>query len=401
LTLDIWTDIISPTMTSQETKGDLSAVDPQDIRDRSRNEGVRRVSRKVIGAIVVVSFAIIIAALLFLTNSSPVILAVSEFTQSPTEERSESVQADQIFIKMEDLPTYSMKTSATSIRRQSDLHTELPNRPRLAVIKYLVQEGDSLFEIAETFALKPETVLWGNWVTLDQDPHTLKPGQELDIPPVDGVLHTWSEGESLDAVADFFYVDTEDIIDWPGNHIEPNIDRATPPLEEGALLMIPDGRRDLPSWQMVSITRSNPAAASILGPGSCGSIYSGPVGTGVFEWPTSSTWLSGYPYIPGLHEAIDIGGSIGNAIYAADTGVIVYAGWNNYGYGNVIVIDHGNGWQTLYAHLNSIYFGCGQAVFQGNKIGSMGVSGNSSGPHLHFEMRSDIWGRVNPGNYLP
>ncbi len=345
--------------------------------------------------------AIMLAALYFLPNSITVLPAVGESTPPPTEERSESVRADQIFLEMEDLPTYSMKTSATSIRRQSDLHTELPNRPRLSVIKYLVQEGDSLFEIAETFALKPETILWGNWITLDQDPHTLKPGQELDIPPVDGVLHTWSEGESLDAVADFFYVDSEDIIDWPGNHIEPNIDRATPLLEEGALLMIPGGRRDPPSWQMVSITRSNPAAASILGPGSCGSIYSGPVGTGVFEWPISSTWLSGYPYIPGLHEAIDIGGSIGNAIYAADTGVIVYAGWNNYGYGNVIVIDHGNGWQTLYAHLNSVYFGCGQAVFQGNKIGSMGVSGNSSGPHLHFEMRSDIWGRVNPGNFLP
>lgn len=388
-------------MASRATQSDPSAKDSQNPRDQSRNDGVRRFSRKFIGAIAVVVIAIMLATLYFLPNSITVLPAVGESTPPPTEERSESVRADQIFLEMEDLPTYSMKTSATSIRRQSDLHTELPNRPRLSVIKYLVQEGDSLFEIAETFALKPETILWGNWITLDQDPHTLKPGQELDIPPVDGVLHTWSEGESLDAVADFFYVDSEDIIDWPGNHIEPNIDRATPLLEEGALLMIPGGRRDPPSWQMVSITRSNPAAASILGPGSCGSIYSGPVGTGVFEWPISSTWLSGYPYIPGLHEAIDIGGSIGNAIYAADTGVIVYAGWNNYGYGNVIVIDHGNGWQTLYAHLNSVYFGCGQAVFQGNKIGSMGVSGNSSGPHLHFEMRSDIWGRVNPGNFLP
>lgn len=388
-------------MASRETQSDLSAKDPQDLRDQSRDEGVRRVSRKVIGAIAVVVIAIVIANLLFLTNSNPFIFAVGETTSPPTEVRSESVRADPIFLEMDDLPTYSMKTSATSIRRQSDLHTELPNRPRLAVIKYLVQEGDSLFEIAETFALKPETVLWGNWVTLDQDPHTLKPGQELDIPPVDGVLHTWSEGESLDAVADYFYVDSEDIIDWPGNHIEPNIDRTTPPLDEGTVLMIPGGRRDPPSWQMVSITRSNPAAASILGPGYCGSIYSGPVGTGVFEWPTSSTWLSGYHYIPGLHEALDVGGSIGNAIYAVDSGVIVYAGWNNYGYGNTIVIDHGNGWQTLYSHLNSIYFGCGQAVFQGNKIGSMGVSGNSSGPHLHLEMRSDIWGRVNPANYLP
>jgi murein DD-endopeptidase MepM/ murein hydrolase activator NlpD len=223
----------------------------------------------------------------------------------------------------------------------------------------------------------------------------------LNITPVDGVLYRWSAGDSLNAVADFFRVEPEDIIDWPGNNFEPNIDRVNTPLEEGTLVIIPGGQRDLPSWQMVAITRSNPAAASILGPGYCGSVSDGPVGAGIFEWPTGSTGISGYYFVPGIHEAIDIGGAIGNAIYASDDGVVVYSGWNNYGYGEVVVIDHGNGWQTLYAHLNSIGVGCGQAVYQGNKIGTMGVTGRSSGPHLHFEMRSDIWGRVNPANYLP
>jgi murein DD-endopeptidase MepM/ murein hydrolase activator NlpD len=179
------------------------------------------------------------------------------------------------------------------------------------------------------------------------------------------------------------------------------VDFANPDIEDGSLILIVGGRRDAPTWQMITITRSNPAAASILGPGFCGSVSSGPIGTAVFDWPTSSRWLSGYPYIPGVHEAIDIGGAIGHGIFASDNGVVVYSGWNNYGYGYVIVIDHGNGWQTLYAHLNTINVGCGQAVFKGGSIGTMGVTGNSSGPHLHFEMRSEVWGRVNPHNFLP
>jgi len=80
--------------------------------------------------------------------------------------------------------------------------------------------------------------------------------------------------------------------------------------------------------------------------------------------------------------------------------VIVYAGWSDYGYGNMVFIDHGNGWQTLYAHLSVLNVSCGQGVGQGATIGAMGSTGNSSGPHLHFEMRSDKYGRVNPLDFL-
>jgi murein DD-endopeptidase MepM/ murein hydrolase activator NlpD len=299
------------------------------------------------------------------------------------------------------LPEFRPVTGRTGLQRQIDLHTIMPDRPRLDIIKYLVKAGDTLFGIAEKFGLDPQSVLWGNWDTLEADPHTLRPGQELNIPPVDGVLYPWKEGDSLNSVAAYFHSTPEEIIEWPGNHLAFNIDFANPGIDAGALVVIPDGRRDPPSWQMVAITRANPAAASILGPGYCGSVSSGAIGNGVFAWPTSSHWISGYHYTPGLHEAIDIGGSVGNLITASDSGVVVYAGWNNYGYGNVVVIDHGTGWQTLYAHLDTISVGCGQSVFQGGAIGTMGVTGNSSGPHLHFEMRSDVWGRVNPLNFLP
>lgn len=299
------------------------------------------------------------------------------------------------------LPAFTGAGSRLGLERQITLHTNMPDRPRLDPIKYLVSAGDTLFGIAEKFGLDPQSVLWGNWDTLEQDPHTLQPGQELFIPPVDGVLYAWEEGETIYTVAEHFKTTPSGILEWPGNHIAFDVDFNDPQIAPGTMIMIPDGQRDLPSWQMVTIARSNPAAASILGPGFCGSISSGPIGNGVFSWPTSSQWLSGYHYVPGLHEAIDIGGSLGNTVTASDSGVVVYSGWHNYGYGYVVVIDHGNGWQTLYGHLNSISVGCGQAVYQGGAIGALGSTGNSSGPHLHLEMRSDVWGRVNPLNYLP
>ncbi len=80
--------------------------------------------------------------------------------------------------------------------------------------------------------------------------------------------------------------------------------------------------------------------------------------------------------------------------------MIVYAGWNNWGYGNVVVLNHGNGWQTLYAHLDSVAVGCGQSVYQGSMIGTMGSTGNSTGPHLHYEMMYNGV-KVNPRDYLP
>ncbi len=305
-------------------------------------------------------------------------------------------------IEMSDLPVFAAGGSLIldGITRAVDVHTVFPTRPRLEFIKYVVQQGDTLFGIAEKFGLEPESVLWGNFDVLQDDPHRLQPGQELNIPPVDGTTHTWHEGDGLNGVASFFKVSPQDIIDWPGNDIDPDVDLDTPAIEPGVLLMIPGGKREIVTWSAPRITRSNPSAAKILGPGACGAVYDGPIGTGAFIWPTPLHYLSGYDY-SSIHPAIDIAGSTGHAIFASDSGVVVYSGWNDWGYGYVIVIDHGNGWQTLYAHLSQINAGCGQAVFQGQVIGAMGSTGNSSGSHLHFEMMHDQYGKVNPWNFLP
>lgn len=318
-------------------------------------------------------------------------------SQSP-----EPTSASGAIIGLSDLPPFSGGPLLSAIvQRRVDGHTEIPSRPRLEVLKYVVQAGDSLFGIAEKFGLKPETLLWGNYAVLEDDPHALQPGQELDVLPVDGTSHAWIEGESLAKVAEFFGVTAQDILDWPGNNLDPEMDVNNPSIDSGTLLVVPGGTREVSTLYQPRITRANPGVARILGPGACGSVYDGPTGTGTFAWPTPLHYLSGFDYNPSLgHPAIDIAGDTGHAITASDTGVVVYAGWNDWGYGLVVVIDHGNEWQTLYAHLSQVNVGCGQAVFQGNLIALMGCTGNCSGPHLHFEVRYGD-GFVNPWNVLP
>lgn len=305
-------------------------------------------------------------------------------------------------VGMDDLPPFAGgPIVAEGVVRQVNAHTVIPSRPRMEIVKYVVQSGDSLFGIADRFGLKPQTVLWANYDVLQDNPHALRPGQELNIPPVDGTTYTWHAGDSLAYVARYFGVTPEDILTWPGNNLDPEMDVEDPEIEPGTTLMIPGGRREFVSWSAF-IPRANPAVARLLGPGACGTVSDGPIGTGSFVWPTPSRWISGYTYNPAAnHPAIDIGGAIGHAIYASDTGVVVYSGWNNSGYGLVIVVDHGNGWQTLYAHLSQVNVACGDPVWQGNVIGLMGCTGNCSGPHLHFEMIHAQYGKVNPTHFLP
>jgi hypothetical protein len=300
--------------------------------------------------------------------------------------------------------TFDGLANRHGIYRLALLHTTIPSRPRTEIITYTVQTDDTIFGIAEMFGLKPETILWGNYYTLTDDPHKLRPGVELNIMPVDGVYHRWSEGEGLNGVSHGLGVTPEVIINWPGNHLDPVTlgDYSHPNIEPGTMLLAPGGHRDFVTWSAPRISRSNPGVARVLGPGSCGTVVDGAVGTGSFVWPASIHRLSGYDYSPSTnHFGIDIAGTLGDPVYAADNGVIVYAGWNDWGYGNVVVIDHDGGWQTLYAHLSSFNVGCGQSVYQGDLIGAFGSTGNSSGPHLHFEMLSEGYGKVNPWNFLP
>jgi LysM repeat protein len=300
------------------------------------------------------------------------------------------------------LPSSGAGNQNVYISRDINFKTYLPGRPRSEVIVYTVASGDTLFGIAQKFNLRPETLFWSNQQTLKDDPDLLMPGMQLYILPVDGVYYQWQEGNRLDVIAERYKVDMVDIISWPGNHLDSNIDPKNPEIQAGTWLVIPGGSREFIQWQVPILRRTDKMKWAWGGPGACqGPYLSSAKGSGYFIWPTAGHDTSrGNPYCE-WHHAIDISLSLGDSVWASDTGVVVFAGWSTWGYGNLVVIDHGNDWQTVYAHLSEVDVGCGYDVNQGQVIGLGGSTGHSTGPHLHFEIQNAKLGYVNPLDFLP
>ena len=337
----------------------------------------------------------IMCVAIWVANHNPLHIVTNAITFSLPETKGETgvlVRAPVTFIPAKE----SEQHDTATFFREIIMHTNIPTRARQAVIVYTVQEGDTLFGIADKHGVVPETVLWGNQYLLQDDPHLLRPGQDLLISPVNGVLRTVQPNDTVEGLAQVYRASPEDIIDWPGNNLDPD----DPVLPTGEILVIPGGERDFVQWVIPQITRTQrnvlPADA---GPGACPGGYSGgAVGTGSFIWPAGNHYLSGYNY-SSFHLGIDIAAGLGAPIYASDSGVVVFAGWSNWGYGNMVAVDHGNGWQTLYAHLSQWNVLCGQSVYQGGVVGLAGSTGRSTGSHLHFEMNYQ-GSRPNPWNYL-
>ena len=281
-------------------------------------------------------------------------------------------------------------SGTSSILRELQLKTNIPERPRYESVIYRVTRGDAMLSIADEYKIKSETILYVN-KQLEDNPHNLKPGMELTIPPVDGLYYEWQDGDTFETVAEKFDTTPEEIINFPGNRV----DLTDPKIEPGTLAMIPGGSRELRNWaadlQTAGRSNNGSTGTSDFGGNACGG---GPVSSGL-GWPADDHSLSGNPYGPG-HLGIDISAPEGSNVYAAGSGVVTMAqGGYNYGYGNVIQIDHGNGYVTVYAHLSQINIGVCTPVGQGTLIGYSGNTGNSFGAHLHFEIR--IGGtNVNP-----
>lgn len=269
----------------------------------------------------------------------------------------------------------------SSIFRALQLKTNIPDRPRYESVIYRVSRGDAMLRIAESYKVKTETILYVN-TQLEDNPHNLKPGMELVIPPVDGLYYEWKEGDTFESVADEFDAEAEDIVNFPGN----DIDLTNPTIEPGKLVMIPGGSRELRNWAADLQTAGRGADTGTGGSNATNTCGGGPVASG-FGWPANAHAISGNGYGPG-HLGIDIQANEGEPVYAAGSGIVTMAqgGWN-YGYGNVIQIDHGNGYVTVYAHLSVINVGLCTPVGQGAVIGAAGNTGNSFGAHLHFEVR--------------
>lgn len=277
-----------------------------------------------------------------------------------------------------------------SIKRGILLKTNIPaDKPRYEPEEYRVVRGDSVFAIADTFKLQPETVYWANYKEFDGSPANIQPGQELIIPPTDGVYYEWEEGDTIESVAEKFEVEPDDIIYWPGNRL----DLTNPVVETGTRIMIPGAVQDDQPLFIQVVTRESAGGAG----SACGGGFQS---RGFFSWPTGARYLSGYNFGENGHNGIDISAPEGTTVWAADNGVVTQAqgGWN-YGYGNVVQIDHGNGFVTIYAHLSSISVGQCQSISAGAPIGAAGNTGNSQGAHLHFEIR--VGGSpINPWNLL-
>lgn len=292
-----------------------------------------------------------------------------------------------------EMPALGGPEAFASISRGIQIKTNVPtDKPRYEVVEYRVKRGDSVFAISEEYKLKPETVLWANYDVLQDDPHSLAPGMVLRIPPTDGIYYQWKENDTIEGIATEYKTTVDEIINFPGN----DIDLTDPKIESGSWVMLPGGEREFVQWLVPTVAKGASGTSS-TSQGACGG---GAVGSGGFVWPADNHFLSGNDYWSG-HLGIDIAAGEGAPVYAADSGVVTMAqGGYNYGYGNVIQIDHGNGYSTIYAHLSVIGVSLCQSVTAQQWIGSSGNTGNSQGAHLHFEVRQG-GGFINPWFVLP
>ena len=327
------------------------------------------------------------------SQSSSTVAVSDETTQTPSVRHARLVQTT---------PTASVVFTPPdngTITRLALPHTTIPDRPRPTVLAYTVKAGDTVFGIAAEFGLTPYTIYWANSETLEDNPHRLTVGMVLNILPVDGVYHSVSEGETVADLLKEYGVERDAVYNEWNDLAEGQ------PLTAGMDLIIPSGTRDFVVWQLPkSVTSDGGGSVNRGRPGMCVGSFSGLPGRGWFDWPTTGRRISGWYFRDArnpAHGGLDIGLRTGDPIYAADGGVIIFAGWwGGGGYGNLIVVDHLNGWKTWYAHLSQVNVFCGQQVNAGDFIGLGGSTGWSTGPHLHFEVRLEGV-PYDPLAYLP
>ncbi len=288
------------------------------------------------------------------------------------------------------LPPLNINSSSSSlgdgITRRLQLKTNIPKRASNKITEYIVMRGDSAWSITEKFGLKPETILWGN-DQLNAAAGSLKTGDTLNILPVDGVLHTVQDGDTLETLQTLHETPAQDIFEYIGN----NFDLTQPAqLTQGLQLIIPNGVAPI-SWSEAQ------APGAALAPDGR---YSGEIsnlGTGYFVWPVNTHYLTQEFW--GGHGGIDIDTYSRQPVFASDSGTVTFSGWDATGYGNMVIINHGNGYQTFYSHNEANLVQAGQTVVKGQQIAESGTTGNSTGDHLDFRiLLNGVF--LNPLNYL-
>lgn len=230
------------------------------------------------------------------------------------------------------------------------------------ILVYTVEPGDTPGAIAERFGISLQTLLWANNL---RNANMVKIGDELIILPVTGVQYEVKRGDTLEGIAKKFKGDAAEIMSFNGLAIGEA-------LQAGQIVIIPDGEL------VPSAPAARPAASSRFA--------ALPEYNGYYLRP-----IIGGRRSRGIHgyNAVDLANTLGEPVLASAEGTVIIArtaGWNG-GYGKYAVITHPNNTQTLYAHLNTVHVVVGQSVMQGAQIGAIGSTGNSTGPHVHFEIR--------------
>lgn len=245
------------------------------------------------------------------------------------------------------------------------------NKPEV----YTVTGGDSLASIAERFGIQPIWLMYTNPV-LRQTPFRLSPGMKLNILPSKAVVHVVKEGDSVESLARKYRSEPAKVLAYKANNLG-----SGGQLAPGMELVIPDGEMDikLPEPPKPKVVNRTGISTAPLPAGAA-------VGSGQFYVGAYGSRTQGFGR---WHRGSDIANHTGTPIYAVDGGTVVYAGWH-YWMGLGIIVDHGNGYQSWYAHLSGINVAFGQAVQRGQVIGAMGCThgpaGRCTGPHLHLEI---------------
>lgn len=246
---------------------------------------------------------------------------------------------------------------------------------------YTVEDNDTIAGIASKFGISTNTVLWANGLGGND---VIKVGDHITILPTTGVLHKVTSGETVLEIANEYNAKASEIIAY--NNLGENAS-----VSIGQQLIIPEGYiapREVPKTvsQNTRIARDTAEDEPTPPPKDTKSTGDG------FVWPTTTNHLS--QHFKWGHTGIDIDNRSKPAIFAAQSGTVEFTGWLG-GYGNLIIINHGGGLTTYYAHLEKFYVTSGEKVAKGAAIAKMGSTGRSTGPHLHFEVRSG--GRpINP-----
>ena len=248
--------------------------------------------------------------------------------------------------------------------------------------EYKVQAGDTVSGVASRFGIRSTYVTWNNADVTNANALAL--GQTLQVPSVEGIIHSVRLGETVSEIAQRYDASAQDIIEFRPNGLLGDPNR----LREGSQILVPGGRK-------VDIARAiaPPREPAVV------AAAAAPVAAAGWAWPVRGLLTS--PFGPRHPLGIDIAIPVGTPIVVASAGTVSFVGGNPCcSYGFHIIVNNGSGYETLYGHLSAFAVKKGDSVAAGQRIGSSGATGNSTGPHLHFELHRN--GVVqDPMQYLP